>query len=131
MTNTNVIYYSDVYLGFKPNQVDGDLIVLENEDSVKQGLKIIILTNFHEKFHRPYEGGNVISKLFENVDDISAQIIKTQISTIIKNYCSYVSVLDLIVKPDFDGNSFYVSIVFSVQNINKPLTVSMFLKRQR
>lgn len=127
----SVPYYTDFYLGFLPDGITGDIIVLEDADSIKQGVENIVLTNFYERFQRPNLGTNTIAQLFENLDAISASIVKSHIQIALENFAPYAKILSLLVTPNFDENAFAVSITFGVVNLSNPIDITFFLRRIR
>ena len=53
------IFYRDLNIGFKAHPVTGALLTVKNAESVKQGVRNLILTNHYERPYRPSYGGNV------------------------------------------------------------------------
>ena len=73
-----------------------------------------------EKPFAPDFGSRVSSLLFENMDNISANLIIDEIRTSIDNYEPRVELLSVEVNPDFDGNSYDVTIIYDIIGADIP-----------
>lgn len=100
-----------------------------NEDSVRQSLKNLILTNIGERLFQPTIGSDVYKSLFEPNDVITAENISYHISSTIKHNEPRVILLNVITTPNQDDYSFNVNIVFSL--INNPATINLNLILRR
>ena len=58
--------------------------------------------------------------LFENVDEISASVIRDEIQNSITNYEPRVELIDVQTKPDYDNGEFNVTIVYRIVGIDVP-----------
>ena len=57
--------FKDINLSFKRHPVTNDLVVIKNEDAIKQSVKNIIFTILGEKPFLPLFGSKLNSALFE------------------------------------------------------------------
>ena len=57
--------FKDINLSFKRHPVTNDLVVIKNEDAIKQSVKNIIFTILGEKPFLPLFGSKLNSSLFE------------------------------------------------------------------
>lgn len=135
--------YSDFPINFDRNPLTGILSKVTNEESVKQSVKNLILTNAGERFYDSSKGSTIRSSLFEPNTPTTLEIIRTQIREAIQAYeprCELreVSVQDI--DPDnrpasfmqLDNNSYLVDIVFSIINIpDKVFNLTFDVKRVR
>jgi phage baseplate assembly protein W len=62
------------------------LLVKKGDESVKQALKNLVLTNRYERPFRPEFGGDVRKRLFDLFSTISAADFGIQIETAVRNY---------------------------------------------
>lgn len=76
----------DFDLMFRRHPSTGKLLVKKGDDSIKQGLKNLVLTNRYERPFRPEFGGDVRRRLFDNFASISSMDYGIQIETAIGNY---------------------------------------------
>jgi phage baseplate assembly protein W len=85
-----------------------------------------------ERFFNQNLGSNVSASLFENIDDISASVIKDEIENTINNYEPRVSLIDVIVDPDYDNNNFNVTVNYRIVGIDAlPQQLSFALQPTR
>jgi phage baseplate assembly protein W len=123
--------YKDLDLNMTMNPITKDVNLLLDVEAVKRSVRNIVLTNFGEKKFKPFFGGNVISKLFENLDPMTAQSLKDGISNSIIQNEPRVFLNDVKVRPDFDRNLFDVTILFTVRNNPDPVILTFSLERVR
>ncbi|NDB29850.1 baseplate wedge subunit [archaeon] len=125
------VLYSDVYSNLDIELVKNDLLKLENEESVKNSIKNILLTDRGERFFNPTFGSDIRRMLFENFTPATEQILKDLIKTAIKNFEPRAEVLDVKVFGNPDENSVALTIIFSVINKSEPVTLELTLNRVR
>ena len=106
--------FKDVSMSFKVNPLNNDLVALKNANAIARSVRNIILTSPGEKFFNPDFGSNVSKLLFENLDEVTALAIRDEIETAINNYEPRVSLIDVEVTPDFDGNSLDAKIKYRI-----------------
>jgi len=110
----------DVSMSFKVNPLNNDLVALKNANAIARSVRNIILTSPGEKFFNPDFGSNVSKLLFENLDEVTALAIRDEIETAINNYEPRVSLIDVEVTPDFDGNSLDAKIKYRIVGADIP-----------
>jgi phage baseplate assembly protein W len=110
--------FRDISMTFQINPLNSDLIVLKNETAIARSIRNIVFTLPGEKFFNPNFGSRVSRSLFENVDEISASIIRDEIATSIVNFEPRVELINVEVFPDYDNNSFSVAIIYNIIGIN-------------
>lgn len=125
-------YYSDFLTSFDTNPVTGFLARVTNEESVKQSIKNLILTDRTERFYHPRIGSKIHSLLFEPLDEVTAQMIKDTIQETIKNCEPRANLINIDVIPYEQDNAYYVTVYFYIINIpEQPVQVSVILNRVR
>ena len=107
-------------MSFKVNPLNNDLVALKNANAIARSVRNIILTSPGEKFFNPDFGSNVSKLLFENLDEVTALAIRDEIETAINNYEPRVSLIDVEVTPDFDGNSLDAKIKYRIVGADIP-----------
>ena len=112
--------FKDVSMSFKFNPLSGDLIALKNENAIARSVRNIVLTTPGEKIHDPDFGSNISDILFENVDEVSATNIKEEIQNSLKNYEPRIELLEVMVDPNYDANSFDCIITYGIVGIDLP-----------
>ena len=104
--------FKDISMTFQSNPLTGDLIALKNENAIARSVKNIVLTVPGEKPFDPRFGSRITDLLFENVDEITAINIETEIRNSIERYEPRVKLTSVVVQADIDGNSFDVTITY-------------------
>jgi phage baseplate assembly protein W len=123
--------YSDLDLNFTVHPVRKDINKHTDEMAVINAVKNLILTNHYERPFQPDIGSNVRKLLFENLDIVTAGALEKEITQTIENFEPRVGVLGITVLPDFDNNSFNVTLNFNIINRTEPVTISFLLERIR
>jgi phage baseplate assembly protein W len=121
--------FKDLDLNFRAHPVTGDVVRKTGNAAVIAALRNLVLTNRFEKPFRPLYGGDIRSLLFENISPMVANILEAEISNTIKNYEPRVNVLAVRAQANSDKNGYNVAIKFSINNVEEPLTVNMFLQQ--
>jgi phage baseplate assembly protein W len=119
--------FKDISMTFQVNPLNSDLIAIKNETAIARSIKNIVFTLPGEKFFNENFGSNVSRALFENVDEISASIIVDEIRQSIRNYEPRVNLIDVRAYPDYDNNSFDVTIVYEIIGADVPAQQLQFV----
>ncbi len=123
--------YSDFLINFDKHPLTNKLARVTNEDSVKQGLRNLILTQYGERFFNSNFGSDVTKSLFDNFDQFAADNIKQAIKTTVTQKAPRVQLLDISVSEQVDVNTFSVTIIFATINNPEPQTLDLILRRVR
>lgn len=110
--------FKDVSASFLVSALNFDLIALKNENAIARSIRNLVFTQPGEKFFNENLGSNISRTLFENMDEISASLIKDEIENTINNYEPRVNLLEVNVEPDFDRNDFNVTIKYEIIGID-------------
>ena len=106
--------FKDISMTFQSNPLNDDLIAIKNENAIARSLRNIVFTTPGEKFFNESFGSRITESLFENIDDITATVIVDEIRESINNYEPRVEVDDVKAFPDYENNSFDVTITYDV-----------------
>ena len=71
--------FSDIDLSLTANPVTGDIAELENEKAVGQSIRNILATGKYERLFRPDLGADLKSLLFDPMNPLTEQRMRTQI----------------------------------------------------
>jgi phage baseplate assembly protein W len=123
--------YSDFTNNFVKHPITNELVLVKNEDSVRQAFKNLILTNIGERPFNPFFGSNIDRTLFENFDPFLVEDISRYINLAAQQFEDRVNVLSVTVIDNTDQNSLSVNVVFSIINRPEPVQLTIFLKRVR
>ena len=106
--------FKDISMTFQSNPLTRDLIVLKNENAIARSVKNIVFTVPGEKPFNPTFGSRITDSLFENIDDITASQIETELRDSIGRFEPRVSLTSVDVNPNIDGNGFDVLLVYDI-----------------
>ena len=127
------VVYSDLRKDMLINPVNSDVSRYTDEDSVKESIKNLLLTDTGERLFNPNLGSNIRKLLFENIIYPETKVlIKDSISTTIANFeprCNLISVD--ITDISNDQNSVTITITFNIINIQTPIVLNVVLSRVR
>jgi phage baseplate assembly protein W len=112
--------FKDISMTFQSNPLSSDLIALKNETAIARSIRNIVFTLPGEKFFNENFGSRVSRSLFENVDEISASIIRDEIRNSINNYEPRVKLIEVQTNPDYDNGSFDVVINYRIIGADIP-----------
>ena len=112
--------FKDISATFQRHPLTGDILALKNETAITRSLRNIVFTVPGEKFFNPDFGSKISQSLFENIDDISANIIKGEITNSIRTYEPRVNLKKVTVSPNFDNNEFNVTILYEIIGADVP-----------
>ena len=131
MANKPTSRYSDFTRNFALHPVSSDLARVTDFEAVRSSVRNLILTDKYERLLDPNIGSNVRRALFDPMDGAAAKVIQDYIRETIQNYEPRATLQDVIVIPDFDNNTYAVTIYFSVTFSEEIQTVEFFLSRVR
>ena len=112
--------FKDISMTFQANPLNLDLIGLKNENAIARSVRNIVFTIPGEKFFDEEFGSRISATLFENIDDISANVIVDEITQSIERYEPRVDLINVEAFPNFDNNSFDVLIVYDIIGADVP-----------
>jgi len=110
--------FKDISMTFQSNPLNRDLIGIKNETAIARSVKNLVLTSQGERFFNSSFGTKVSKLLFENIDEMTASIIKDEISFTLNTYEPRIEVTDLTVSPNYDDNEFAVTIQYKIIGID-------------
>ena len=123
--------YKDLDLDFGRNVVTNDVNKLTDVEAVKRSVRNLIQTNHFERPFHPEIGGNVRALLFEPVTPLTALNLQRKVEEVLNNFEPRIKLVQIIARPDIDGNRYQLSISFYVIGIPTAITVETFLERLR
>ena len=121
--------FKDFAINFSKNPFTDDLSIVNNDNSIKQAIKNLILTAPGEKPFQPLVGSSVSSLLFEPLDAFTADTIAEEITTTINQYEPRVQLTNVDVTPIFEGNKLNVTIEYQIVGLPIVETIEFVLQR--
>ena len=110
--------FKDISMSFQVNPLTDDLIAIKNQNAIARSLRNLVLTTPGERFFNNRLGSRVNELLFENVDDLTASSVKSEIETTIQNYEPRVKLLTTKVSANPDSYEFDVIITYEIIGID-------------
>ena len=124
--------YSDLDLFFGKKSSDRDVSEVTDIQAVKRSIRNLVLLNTYEKPFHPEIASGVRDMLFELMTPVSAAILARKIQDVIENFEPRARLVGVRSIPDYDRNSYSVSIEFYVVNTPTELVdLTIFLERLR
>jgi len=123
--------FKDIDLDFTANPITGDVVTVKDSTSVKRGIKNILLTEEGERLMQPELGSGIRNMLFEQMTDINAQRLETEILSAIEAWENRAEVITIVVTPEEENNRYRVAITFRIINELEEQELELFLQRER
>ena len=123
--------FSDFLDDFSPHPLTGDIGRIRNDQSIKQALRNLVLTNYGERLFQPQIGSNTTRTLFEPNDYVAENNLKYSISKTIEASEPRVALSDVTVVSSPDQSSVSINIVFSIINTGSTQSLDLILRRVR
>ena len=131
-SNRNVREYVDLDLFFGKKSSDKDVSVVTDVQAVKRSIRNLVLLNIYEKPFHPEISSGVRDMLFELMTPVTAALLARHIEDVIENYEPRARLTGVRAIPDYDRNSYSVTIEFYVVNTPTELVdLTIFLERLR
>jgi|TARA_B110000259_G_scaffold136655_1_gene153872 phage baseplate assembly protein W len=130
-TKKKISLNSDFRKDLLTSPVSKDVVLLKDEDAVKESIKNLILTDRGERLMQPYIGGNIRAMLFENMTPGTLKLIKDRVTTTIETYEPRAELIDVFVSGDLDTADVSVRITFYIRNAEQPIQLDVILQRNR
>jgi phage baseplate assembly protein W len=123
--------YKDLDLNFGRHPVTNDVNRRTGNAAIIGALKNLIQTNAFEKPFQPLFGSNLRKLLFEDISIVTADSIRLDILNCITNYEPRVGIDALRVQANSEENGYDVTLRFFINNLEAPVTLTMFLEKVR
>lgn len=123
--------YKDLDFNFNVNPATGDVAKVTDVNAVKQSIKSLILTNYHERPFNPRLGTGIRAILFENLTPQAAITLEKLVYQVIENYEKRAVLKQVRAKPNYDSNSYAITIEYSIRGIDQPQIIKAELRRLR
>lgn len=129
--NRNVRQFTDLNLLFTKHPVTADVTKVSNENAVKAAIKNLIQTKNYERPFHPEIGCQVYSMLFENFTPITKTIMEKSIQDVLDKFEPRARLTDVSVEENIEENAVNVTVQFTLNNLQRPITVTTTLVRAR
>jgi len=131
MVTRNTRIFTDISLGFGSNPATADVVQVTNEDAVKASIRNLISTkNFERPFH-PEIGCQLHTLLFENFTPVTIEIAKRMVADVLRAYEPRANIQEIRVADSQDTNELIITVIFTLINSDRPVTVTTILDKAR
>ena len=131
-SDRNVRQYTDLDLFFSKRKSDDDISKVTDIQAVKRSVRNLVLLDPYEKPFHPEIAGGVRGLLFELMSPFTAAQLTKKIEDVINNFEPRARLVGVRANPDYDRNSYEVSIEFYVVNTPTELVdMTVMLERLR
>ena len=121
--------YKDFAFSFFANPMSGDVGKKTGASAVKSAIVSILKTNHNERMFQPEFGSNIRALLFEQMNPITEQRIKTEVENAINNHEPRAEVLGITVTGQEEQNRYLVSILFNIASEAEPQKLETYFDR--
>ena len=121
--------YKDVAFSMFANPMSGDMGKKTGAPAVSQSIGSILKTNFNERLFQPEFGSNVRALLFEPMNPITEERIKTAVEDAVKAHEPRAQIIGITVEGQEEQNRYLVSILFNVTSIAQPQKLETYFER--
>ena len=121
--------YKDFAYSFFANPMSGDVGKKTGADAVKSAIVSILKTNHNERMFQPEFGSNIRALLFEQMNPITEQRMKTEVENAVRNHEPRAEVLGITVTGQEEQNRYLVSILFNVSSEAEPQKLETYFDR--
>ena len=112
--------FKDISASFQINPLNNDLIAVTNTNAIARSVRNLILTKKGEKPFEPNLGSGVYDLLFENMDKQTATVIRDEIILVLENYEPRISIIEVLVKPNYEESAMDVTLQYEIVGIDVP-----------
>ena len=123
--------YKDLDFSFKQNPNTNDVGIKKDNAAVIQSCLNILRTNHGE---RPFDynfGANLRAYLFENMTNVTAANMATNIQVALKNYEPRIEVLNVNIRAQAAENDVFITVTGKVKSSNEIVDIATTLERLR
>lgn len=106
--------FKDLSFNFTKNPITNDIVVLKNEEAIKQSVKNLVLTKLRERPFRPEVGTDSTSYLFELNRNTASNELLQQIENVLETYESRIVLQRIDVDTDDSLHSYDISIEYLI-----------------
>ena len=121
--------YKDFAYSFFANPMSGDIGKKTGAAAVKSAIVAVLKTNHNERMFQPEFGSNIRALLFEQMNPITEQRMKTEVENAIRNHEPRAEILGITVTGQEEQNRYLVSILFNVSSEAEPQKLETYFDR--
>ena len=121
--------YKDMAYSMFANPMSGDMGKKTGAGAVKGAILSILKTDFNERLFQPEFGSNIRALLFEQMNPITVERIKTEVKEAVERHEPRAQVIGIQVEAQEEKNRYLVKILFNVTSIAQPQELETYFER--
>ena len=121
--------YKDMAYSMFANPMSGDVGKNTGAGAVKGAILSILKTDFNERLFQPEFGSNIRALLFEQMNPITVDRIKTEVKEAVERHEPRAQVIGIQVEAQEEQNRYLVKILFNVTSIAQPQELETYFER--
>ena len=121
--------YKDMAYSMFANPMSGDMGKKTGAGAVKGAIVSILKTDFNERLFQPEFGSNIRALLFEPMNPITEERMKTAVEEAVKRHEPRAQIIGITVEGQEEQNRYLVSILFNVTSIAQPQKLETYFER--
>lgn len=110
--------FKDISMSFQANPLNYDIITVKNETAIARSVRNLVLTVPGERFFNQNLGSRINNLLFENMDQVTASLLRDEIANTIRLYEPRVAGTKVEVIPNYDVGEYNVVVRYSIVGID-------------
>jgi phage baseplate assembly protein W len=123
--------YTDLNLQMIPHPQKRDIIPLKGSAAVKNAIRNLLLTSFHERPFNSTLGANLRGLLFEPADAVTKISLKNNVKRVLEDHEPRIDNINVIVNPHQNDTEYRITVVFSIKATDEVSDVEINLRRLR
>lgn len=121
--------YKDLAFSMYANPMNGDIGKSIGATAVKRAIIAILKTNFNERVFQPEFGSNIRALLFEPMNPITEERMRTEVEEAINRHEPRAQVIGVTVDGQEDQNRYVVKILFNLSSEAEPQELETYFER--
>jgi phage baseplate assembly protein W len=123
--------YADLDFSFTRTPGKNDIALSYDEMAVIRSVRYLLLTKNYERPFQSNIGSRIEQLLFEPIDYLTAQSLKTEVETVVNNFEPRVKLIQVTIYENPEYNAYSVSLEFYIGNNVEPTAINLILERTR
>ena len=121
--------YKDLAFSMFANPMNGDIGKSVGATAVKRAIVGILKTNFNERVFQPEFGSNIRALLFEPMNPITEERMRTEVEEAVKRHEPRATVIGVTVEGQEDQNRYVVKVLFNLSTEAEPQELETYFER--
>lgn len=101
------------------NNITGEFVMSSEEESVKESVYIILMTQKSERWLRPSFGSNILSYTFTDISLTRISMMEKEIERAITDNEPRISKVDVDIQPAMDKGCLIISLQYTIAQTNR------------